>query len=80
MATDLTGDSDALLALAREFRHAISARQAMVQKALYTYDHAAGHRFDHAAKFLQAVQRADCAYESSSEEALGCFRESIEER
>jgi hypothetical protein len=79
MATDLTGGGNALLALAREFRHAISIHQETTHRALNAYDNAAGDRVYPAAKFLRAVQQADSAYESSSHEALECFRERTEE-
>jgi hypothetical protein len=79
MATEHTGPSEAILALARHLRLAISARQAMMQEALHAYDHAAGDRLDQATTFLRSVQRADLAYESSSQGALECFRESFEE-
>jgi hypothetical protein len=78
MATELTGGSEAVLALARQLRHAISGRQEMIQRALDAYDHAVDDRLDRAANFLRAVQRADSAYESSSQEALECFHERIE--
>jgi hypothetical protein len=78
MATEITG-GEAVLALAREFRHAISDRQEMMQKALCAYDDAVGDRFDHAAKFLRATQRADSVYESSSQVALERFHARIEE-
>jgi hypothetical protein len=79
MATDLTGGDDALLALAREFRHAISTHQETTKRAVNAYDHAAGDRRYPAARFLRAVQRADSAYESSSHEALEGFRNRTEE-
>jgi hypothetical protein len=78
MATDLGGGDDALLALAREFRRAISSHQATIRRAVDAYDHAAGDRVHPAAGFLQAVQRADSTYESSSRLALEGFRNRIE--
>jgi hypothetical protein len=79
MTTEHPGGGEALLTLAREFRHALSARQETMEQALYAYDHAAGERFDHAAEFLHAIQRADSAYEPSSREALEHYREAIED-
>jgi hypothetical protein len=79
MATKHTDCSEAILALARELRHAISAREEMMQKALSAYDHAASDRFDQAAQFLRVLQQADSGYESSLQGALECFRERIEE-
>jgi uncharacterized Ntn-hydrolase superfamily protein len=79
MATELTAGSEAVLALAREFRHAVSTRQEVLQNALHAYDRAAGNRCDQAANFLRIVQRADRAYESSSQEALKCFRERLDQ-
>ena len=78
MATDLAGGRGAVLALARELRHAMSARMETTQEAFNAYDHVAGDRFDRAAEFLRVVQRADSVYELSSQEALECFRERIE--
>jgi len=79
MGTELTEGREAMLALARQLRRAVSARQAMMQTALYAYDHAAGDRCDQATRFLRVVQRADSGYESSLQVALDCFRERIEE-
>ena len=78
MATDLTGGRAAVLAFTRELRHAISDREEMMQDALYAYDHAVGDRLAQATTFFRAVQRADSAYESNLQEALGCFRERID--
>jgi hypothetical protein len=79
MATDLTDGRAAVLAFTRELRRAISAREEMMQKALHAYDHAVGDRLAHATTFFRYVQRADIAYESSVQGALGCFRERIDE-
>jgi len=79
MATDLTDGRAAMLAFARELRRAISAREEMMEEALYAYDQAAGDRLDHATAFFRVVQRADSAYESSLQGALGSFRERIDE-
>ena len=46
MATDLTDGRAAMLAFARELRRAISAREEMMQEALYAYDQAAGDCLD----------------------------------
>jgi hypothetical protein len=70
---------EAILALARELRHAVSTRQETMQNALVAYNHAGGHRLDYAASFLQAIQRADAAYEERSSEALRAYRERIEQ-
>jgi hypothetical protein len=79
MATEHTGGSEAVLALARELRRAIADRQALMQGALHAYDHASGDRYEHATKFIRVIERADTAYESSLQEALERFRERIEE-
>jgi hypothetical protein len=70
---------EAILALARELRHAVSTRQETMQGALIAYNHAGGHRLDYAASFLQTIQRADAAYEERSSEALRAYRERIEQ-
>jgi hypothetical protein len=70
---------EAILALARELRHAVSNRQETMQGALVAYNHAGGHRLDYAASFLQTMQRADAAYEERSREALRAYRESVEQ-
>jgi hypothetical protein len=69
---------EAILALARELRHAVATRQEAVQQALHAYNHAGGYRLDYAAAFLKIMQRADSAYEESSYEALQAYRERIE--
>jgi hypothetical protein len=51
-----------------------------VQSALIAYNHAGGHRLDYAASFLQAIQRADAAYEETSRDALRAYREKIEQQ
>ena len=79
MATDLTDGRAAVLAFTRELRRAVSAREAMMQKALHAYDQAVGDRLEYATAFFRVVQRADIAYESSLQGALGCFRERIDE-
>jgi hypothetical protein len=79
MATDLTDGRAAVLAFTRELRRAISAREEVMQKALHAYDDAVGDRLDHATTFSRVVWRADIAYDSSLQEALGCFRERIDE-
>jgi hypothetical protein len=79
MATDPTDGRAAVLAFTRELRRAISAREEMMQKTLQAYDKAVGDRLDHATAFFRVVQRADSAYESSLQVALGCFREMIDE-
>lgn len=79
MATDLTDGRAAVLAFTRELRRAISAREEMMQQSLHSYDQAKGDRLDHATTFFRVVQRADIAYESSLQAALGCFRERIDE-
>jgi hypothetical protein len=79
MATDVTGGSAAVLAFTRELRRAISDREQIMQNALYAYDQAVGDRLEHATTFFRAVQRADSAYDSSLQEALGSFRERNDE-
>ena len=79
MATDLTDGRAAVLAFTRQLRRAISARDEAMQKAQHAYDHAAGDRLNHATTLFRVVQRADTAYESSLQVALGCFRERIHE-
>lgn len=79
MATDLTDGRAAVLAFTRELRRTISAREEMMQKALHAYDQAVGDRLDHATSFFRVVQRADIAYESRLQGALGSFRERIDE-
>jgi hypothetical protein len=79
MATDLTDGRSAVLAFTRELRRAISAREETMQKVLHAYDQAVGDRLDDATAFFRVVQRADIAYESSLQTALGCFREKIDE-
>jgi hypothetical protein len=71
---------EAILALARELRHAVSTRQETMEQALYAYNHAGGHRLDYAGAFLKTMQRADAAYEESSREALETYRESFEQK
>ena len=70
---------EAVLALARELRHAVSARQDATGDALHAYNHVGGQRLDYAAAFLKATQRADSAYEESSREALQSYRERIQQ-
>ena len=79
MATDLTDGRAAVLAFTRALRRAISAREEMMQNTLHAYDRAVGDRLDHATTFFRTVQRADSAYESSLQGALGSFRERIDE-
>jgi hypothetical protein len=69
---------EAVLALARHFRHAVATRQEIMEQALHAYNHAGGDRLDYAATFLKTIQRADAAYEESSREALETYRESVE--
>jgi hypothetical protein len=69
---------EAVLALARELRHAVAARQETMQAALHAYNHAGGDRLDYAAHFLKTMQGADAAYEESSSVALDSYRERIE--
>ena len=68
---------EAVLALARELRHAVGERQDTMENALHAYNHAGGHRLDYAAAFLKATQRADSAYEATSREALQAYRETL---
>jgi hypothetical protein len=70
---------EAILALSRQLRHAVAARQDTMEDALRAYNHAGGHRLDWASAFLKSTQRADAAYEESSREALQAYRESIEQ-
>jgi hypothetical protein len=72
------GSSEAILALARELRHAVATRQETMHQALHAYNHAGGYRLDYATAFLKATQRAESAYEESSREALQTYRERIE--
>jgi len=69
---------EAILALARELRHAVGARQETMQAALDAYNHAGGNRLDYAADFLKTMQGADAAYEERSGAALEAYRERIE--
>ena len=73
-------NGEAVLALARELRHAVGERHAAMGHALHAYNHAGGHRLDYAAAFLKAVQRADSCYEETSREALKDYRERIQEQ
>jgi hypothetical protein len=77
MATRTT--NEAILALARELRHAVAARQTTMDRALQAYNHAGGSRLDYAAAFLKAVQRADTEYEETSRDALQGYRDRIEQ-
>jgi hypothetical protein len=70
---------EAILALARELRHAVGTRHETMRHAMHAYNHAGGQRLDYAADFLKATQRADSAYEESSREALQAYRERIEQ-
>jgi hypothetical protein len=70
---------EAILALARELRHAVGAREETMENAMHAYNHAGGHRLDFAADFLKATQRADSTYEESTREALQAYRERIEQ-
>jgi len=70
---------EAVLALARQLRHAVAKRQETMEQALYAYNHVGGQRLDYAAAFLKAMQRADVAYEESSREALQTYRERLEQ-
>jgi hypothetical protein len=71
---------EAILALARELRHAVATRQETMEQALQAYNHAGGDRLDYAAAFLKTMQRADAAYEESSCEALETYRERFEQK
>ncbi len=71
---------EAILALAREFRHAVAKRQETMEQALHAYNHVGGDRLDYAATFLKTMQRADAAYEERSREALQTYRERFEQR
>jgi hypothetical protein len=79
MATELTDGRAAVLAFTRELRRAVSAREEMMQESLHAYDQAVGDRLDCATTFFRAVQRADSAYESSLQVALGSFRSRSDE-
>jgi hypothetical protein len=70
---------EAILALARELRHAVAYRQETMEQALHAYNHAGGHRLDYAVEFLKITQRGDASYEESSREALQTYRESVEQ-
>jgi hypothetical protein len=76
--TSAPSSGDAVLALARELRHAVGARHDSMHDAIHAYNHAGGHRLDYAAAFLKTVQRADSTYEDTSSEALKTYRERIE--
>jgi uncharacterized Ntn-hydrolase superfamily protein len=71
---------EAILALARELRHAVGTRQESMEQALHAYNHAGGDRLDYAAAFLQAMQRADATYEERSRGALQTYRERFEQK
>jgi hypothetical protein len=71
---------EAILALARQLRHAVATRQETMEHALHAYNHAGGIRLDYAAAFLKTMQRADAVYEESSREALEAYRESFEQK
>jgi hypothetical protein len=75
-----TEHASAILALARELRHAVSRRQEIMEQALHAYNHVGGDRLDYAAAFLKAMQRADAAYEERSREALQTYRERFEQQ
>jgi hypothetical protein len=70
-------NGEAVLALARELRHAVAARQEAMGNALHAYNHVGGQRLDYAAAFLKASQRADSAYDASSRGALESYRARI---
>jgi hypothetical protein len=70
---------EAVLALARQLRHAVATRQQTMQDALQAYNHAGGSRLDYAAAFLKTTQRADVAYEQCSRDALHAYRETIDQ-
>jgi hypothetical protein len=72
------GSGQAILALARELRRAVGARQDAMEHAMHAYNHAGGQRLDFAADFLKAAQRADSAYEESTREALQAYREALQ--
>jgi hypothetical protein len=76
---DIGGSGEAILALARELRHAVATRHEATEQALHAYDHVGGHRLDYAAAFLKSMQRADAAYEESSRKALQTYRERFEQ-
>jgi hypothetical protein len=71
---------EAILALARELRHAVGRRQETLERPLHAYDNVGGARLDHAAAFLKAMQRADADYEESSRKALQTYRERFEQQ
>jgi hypothetical protein len=79
-AEDDIGRSDeAILALARELRHAVATRHETTERALHAYNHVGGHRLEYAVAFLKSMQQADAAYEESSREALETYRERFEQ-
>jgi hypothetical protein len=67
-----------ILALARELRHAERARAERLERPLKLYNGAPHDRFEHAAEFLRALQKADTEYEAASQRALEAYRETIE--
>jgi hypothetical protein len=71
---------EAILALARQLRHAVATRQETMEQALTAYNHVGGDRLDYAAAFIKAMQRADSAYEESSTKALQTYRERFEQK
>jgi hypothetical protein len=78
MTSGLKGE--AILALARQLRHAVAVRQETMEEALHAYNHAGGSRLDYAAAFLKTMQRADATYEERSREALEAYRETFEQK
>jgi hypothetical protein len=76
--TSVSSKGEAILALARDLRHAVAARQDTMQDALVAYNHAGGSRLDYAAEFLKTMQRADAVYEERSSAALQTYSDTVE--
>lgn len=77
MTSERSG-AKAVLALARELRHAVSTRQQTMEGALRAYNHAGGDRLDYATAFLKTMQHADVEFEERSREAFQAYRDTID--
>ena len=76
--TAKSGGGDAILALARDLRHAERARAECLEKPIKLYNGATHQRRDRACEFLRALQKADGEYEVASQQALENYREAFE--
>jgi hypothetical protein len=67
-----------ILELARQLRHAEGARSERLDGPVKRYDCATHQRVDSATQFLRALQKADAAWVSDSQQALEAYRERLE--